>query len=127
MRPLRYAAATAAGLACTAPAAAQRAEVQVSLRPLAPLDAFYLADLVPGTAASRPELLGITLVTVPLTAYNRSPDKVGSAAAQPGAAVTDGGGPAISLEIVVAREAPSPAQIFRGTTDPFVLSVPVRH
>ncbi|HYH82428.1 MAG TPA: hypothetical protein VEX86_21735 [Longimicrobium sp.] len=108
MRPTRHAASRAAALIfCTAsavlaatPAAAQ---VQVTLRPLTPPEAFYVADLLPGSAGVRPDLIGITLL---------SPEGVGRT---------------ISLELTVARESPSPAQIFRGTTDPFVLDQAVRH
>lgn len=104
MLPSRFAAAPAAALAFCAllaapPAAAQ---VQVTLRPLAAPEAFFVADLLPGTSATRADVLGITLVAAP------------------------GTGPTISLEIAVSRESPSPAEIFRGTTGPFVLNTPVR-
>ena len=97
----RYAAFGAAALiVCAAPAAAQ---VQVTLRPLAPLEAFYVADLLPGSPGVRPDLIGITLL---------SPEHAGQT---------------VSLEIVVARESPSPVEIFRGTTGPFVLQEAARH
>jgi hypothetical protein len=107
----RFAAARAAALvACAAlagtPAAAQ---VQLSLRPLAPPQAFFVADLLPGSSGVRPDLIGITLVSSPPTGATASV------------------GETVSLEVVVARESPSPAEIFRGTTDPFVLATPVRH
>ena len=120
MLPSRYAASRAAALiACAALAAAPAAaQVQVTLRPLAPPEAFFVADLMPGSAGARPDLVGITLVMS---------DPAGTATRAGGAAVSAQGGPAISLEITVARESPAPAQIFRGTTDPFVLQQPVRH
>jgi hypothetical protein len=86
-----------AGLA-PAPGAAQ---VQVAIRRLAPVEAIFLADLLPGGTTARPDLLGITLVS-------------------------QGSGPVV-LEVEVARESPSPVQIFRGTTDPFTLQGGVRH
>ena len=103
---------------CGARGRDRAAQVQVTLRPLAPPEAFFVADLMPGSAGARPDLIGITLVTS---------DPTGTAIRAGGAAAGAQGGPAISLEITVARESPSPAQIFRGTTDPFVLTQPVRH
>jgi len=105
MPPHRHAACRAAALVvCTALAATHAAaQVQVTLRPLTPPEAIFLADFLPGSAGVRPDLLGITLVGDGRTA------------------------PTISLEVTVARESPAPAQIFRGTTDPFALSTPVRH
>jgi hypothetical protein len=112
MPPSRYAAFRAAPLIVAAIVAAPAAaQVQVTLRPLAPPEAFFVADLMPGSAGARPDLIGITLVQGPIT----------------GDAARAATGPTISLEITVTRESPSPAQIFRGTTDPFVLSEPVRH
>ncbi|HEU0012930.1 MAG TPA: hypothetical protein VFQ45_04565 [Longimicrobium sp.] len=78
------------------------AQVQVSIRRLAPMEAIFLADLLPGDAGVRPDLLGITLVS-------------------------EGGSPTVVMEIAVEREEPSPLEIFRGTTDPFVVDEPVRH
>lgn len=103
MLPLRHAASRSAALIfCAVLSTPAAAQVQVSLRPLAPPEAFFVADLMPGSAGVRPDLVGITLVS--------------------------GGhvGQTISLEFTVARESPSPAQIFRGTTNPFVLSQAVR-
>jgi len=108
--PSAAALAAFAALAAT-PAAAQ---VQVSLRPLAPPEAFFVADLMPGSGGVRPDLIGITLVAAPTGAAVR-------------AGVAGQAGPTIYLEIIVSRESPSPTQIFRGTTNPFVLDVPVRH
>jgi hypothetical protein len=110
----RYATLGAAALiACAAiagtPAAAQ---VQISVRPLAPPQAFFVADLLPGSTGLRPDLIGITL------ASSLPPGATAGAASV---------GETISLEIVVARESPSPTEIFRGTTDPFVLATPVRY
>ncbi|HET7231651.1 MAG TPA: hypothetical protein VFJ16_16695 [Longimicrobium sp.] len=103
MLPFRHAAPRAAVIFCAALAAVPAAaQVQVSLRPATTPDAFFVADFLPGSTGARPDLVGITLV----------PDRVGQT---------------ISLELVVARESPSPAEIFRGTTDPFVLNQPVRH
>lgn len=76
------------------------AQVQVSIRRLAPVEAIYLADLLPGSAGARPDLLGITLVSQ--------------------------GTGSVVLEVGVARESPSPVEIFRGTTDPFAMQG-VRH
>lgn len=90
----------AAGGVCLAPASGS-AQVQVSIRRLAAVEAIYLADLLPGSAGARPDLLGITLVS-------------------PGAG-------SVVLEVAVARENPSPVEIFRGTTDPFALAAGVRH
>jgi|GEM_PF-1861600 hypothetical protein len=121
MLPNPHAAPRAAALiACVALAAAPAAaQVQVTVRPLAPPEAFFVADLLPGSSAARPDLLGITLVLG---------DPATGAAARTGtAAGAQAAGPTLSLEIAVARESPSPAQIFRGTTDPFVLQQPVRH
>ena len=102
MRSSRYAASRAAALlACAALAAPAAAQVQVSLRPLAPPEAFFVADLMPGSTGARPDLVGITLVS-------------------------DGRPKTLSLEVTVARETPSPTQIFRGTTNPFVLNAAVR-
>lgn len=99
----RYSALRAAALiVCAALATPAAAQVQVTLRPLAPVEAFFVADLLPGNAGVRNDLLGITLL---------SPERVGQT---------------VSLEIVVARESPSPVEIFRGTTNPFVLNVPSR-
>lgn len=84
-----------------APAAA--AQVQVAIRQLAPVEAIFIADLLPGDAALRADLIGITLVN-------------------------SGGQPkTLVMELGVSREDPSPMDIFRGTTDPFVLQEPVRH
>jgi hypothetical protein len=119
MHPTRYAALRAAALiACAALAATPAAaQVQVTLRPLGPPEAFFVADLLPGSSGARPDLIGITLIAGgPATG-----DAVRAATAGAQAA-----GPTLSLEITVARESPSPAQIFRGTTDAFVLSQPVR-
>ncbi len=88
------------GWAALAPAHLS-AQVQVSIRRLAPVEAIFLADLLPGEAGVRPDLLGITLVT-----QSTSP---------------------LVLEVAVSREEPSPLQIFRGTTDPFVVQGGVRH
>ncbi len=105
MLPFRSARSRAAALAICAALAATTAaaQVQVTLRPLAAPEAFYVADFLPGSPGLRPDLLGITLV---------SPGRVGQT---------------ISLEFKVARESPSPAEVFRGTTDPFVLNESVRH
>lgn len=105
MLSLRHTALRAATLAAIAvlagaPAAAQA--VQLTLRPLAPPEAFFVADLLPGSSGARPDLVGITLV----------PARVGQA---------------VSLEVVVSRESPSPVELFRGTTGAFKLSEPVRH
>lgn len=109
--PVPRAAVLVACAALTAtPAAAQ---VQVSLRALAPLEALYVADLVPGSAGARPDLIGITLV-----GSTAAGDAVRAATAVP---------QTISLEIIVARESPAAVEIFRGTTNPFVLNEPVRH
>jgi len=110
----RHAALTAAALLCTPLAATSAAaQVQVTLRALAPPQAFFVADLMPGSSAARPDLIAITLVSSP----------AGEATGRASAAA----GPTISLEINVSRESPSPAQIFHGTTDPFVLATPVRN
>lgn len=101
MRALFRACATlalATGFAGLAPASAS-AQLQVSIRRLAPVEAIYLADLLPGSAGARPDLLGFTLV----------------------------GGGSVVLEVAVARESPSPVEIFRGTTDLFALPDGVRH
>lgn len=90
----------AAGWTALAPASGA-AQVQVSVRRLAPVEAVYLADLLPGDARVRPDFLGITLVAQ--------------------------GSVSVALEVTVAREDPSPVQIFRGTTDPFTLPGGVRH
>jgi hypothetical protein len=90
----------AAGWVCLAPASGS-AQVQVSIRRLASVEAIYLADLLPGSAGARPDLLGITLVSQ--------------------------GTGSVVLEVDVAREHPSPVEIFRGTTDPFALQGGVRH
>jgi hypothetical protein len=105
MLPFRYAALPAAALIASVALAATpaAAQVQLTLRQLAPLEAFYVADLLPGSPGVRPDLVGITLV---------SDGRVGQT---------------VSLEISVARESPSPVQIFRGTTNPFVLQGAVRH
>lgn len=102
MRALLRAAALVlvTGWAGLAPASAA-AQVQVSIRRLAPVEAIFLADLFPGDAGVRPDLLGITLVS-------------------------QGSGAGV-LEVEVARENPSPVEIFRGTTDPFTLPGGVRH
>lgn len=97
LRPLAAAALLAAGTAGSA-----AAQVQVSIRQLAPVEAIFVADLLPGSAGVRPDLLGITLVS-------------------------PGESRPVVLELVVAREEPSPVEIFRGTTDPFVVREPVRH
>jgi hypothetical protein len=81
--------------------ASTSAQVQVSIRRLAAVEAIYLADLLPGSPGARPDLLGITLVAQ--------------------------GSGTVVLEVAVAREAPSPVEIFRGTTDPFALQAGVRH
>jgi len=114
----RLAAPSAAALAALAALAATpaAAQVQVTLRPLTPPEAFFVADLMPGSAGVRPDLIGITLVaTDPTTGAAVR----GSAAGQ--------AGPTISLEVIVARESPSPAQIFTGRTGNFVFDQPVRH
>lgn len=72
------------------------AQAQVAIRLLAPVEALYLADLLPGSASLRPDLLGITLV--------------GQGESRP-----------VVLEVAVAREEPGAVEIFRGTTDPFVV------
>jgi hypothetical protein len=109
----RYAACGSAALLSTVLAIAPaRAQVQVSLRPLAPPEAFYLADLLPGASAARPDLLSITLVAGVPTGYLASVARAGQS---------------ISLELILARESPAPAEIFRGTTNPFELTQPVLH
>lgn len=119
MSPLRCAAPrVAALLACAALAAAPAAaQVQVTLRPLAPPEAFFVADLLPGSSAARPDLIGITLVsstTSPPANTNRGP-------------ATSNLNETISLEVIVSRESPSPLEIFRGTTGAFTMSQPIRH
>ncbi|HVH11623.1 MAG TPA: hypothetical protein VM759_01155 [Longimicrobium sp.] len=104
------------GWAGFAPAPAS-AQVQVSIRRLAPVEAIFLADLVPGSAGLRPDLLGITLIT-----QGNSVDHGGSSAS-----VGQVQSPSLVMTVVVAREDPSPVEIFRGTTDPFVVTEPVRH
>lgn len=102
MPSIRHAAARLAVLTlCACAAAPAAAQVQVTLRPLARPDAFYIADLTPGSAGLRPDLIGITLVA----------ERVGQT---------------ISLDFTAARESPSPAQVFQGNTAPFVLNQPVR-
>lgn len=101
LRAVAAAALPAAWAAWGAPAAA--AQVQVTLRPLAPVEAIFIADLLPGGSALRSDLLGITLVN------------------------PEGQPRTVEMELEVAREDPSPLRIFRGTTDPFVLREPVRH
>lgn len=91
----------AAGWAGLAPAPGS-AQVQVSIRRLAPVEAIFLADLLPGDAGLRPDLLGITLVS------------------------QDASRPVV-MEVAVSREDPSPLDLFRGTTDPFAPREPVRH
>jgi hypothetical protein len=118
MPPDRHSALKAAALAACAVLAATpaAAQVQVTLRPLAPPESFYIADLMPGSPGLRPDLIGITLISNPVTG-----------AAVRAATAPAGAGPTISLEITVARESPSPIQIFQGNTNPFVLDQPVRH
>jgi hypothetical protein len=100
----RFAACGTAALVCAALAAAPgHAQVQVTLRPLAIPEAFYLADLLPGSPSVRPDLLGIALL---------AGERVGQQ---------------VSLELLLTRDNPAPAEIFRGTTDLFVLNQPVRH
>ena len=99
-RALPLAALLAGWAGWNAPAAS--AQVQLSLRLLAPVEAMYVADVLPGSANVRPDLLGITLVS-------------------------QGEPRPVVLELAVARESPAPVQIFRGTTDPFVIEEPVRH
>lgn len=82
-------------------ATAAAAQTQVSIRLLAAAEAIYVADLLPGSADLRPDLLGITLAG-------------------------QGDNRPVVLELTVARENPSPVEIFRGTTDPFVIGEPVR-
>jgi hypothetical protein len=91
----------ASGWAGLAPASAT-AQVQVSIRRLAPVEAIFLADLLPGGPGARAELLGITLLS-------QDPSL------------------AVVMELAVARVDPSPLELFRGTTDPFVAREPVRH
>jgi hypothetical protein len=93
--------ALASGWAGLAPASAS-AQVQVSIRRLAPVEAIFLADLLPGSPGARPDLLGITLLS------------------------QDASLPVV-MEVAVARVDPSPLDLFRGTTDPFVAREPVRH
>lgn len=90
----------ASGWTGLAPAPAS-AQVQVTIRRLAPVEAIYLADLLPGSPGTRPDLLGVTLVSQ--------------------------GAASVVLEVKVEREDPSPVEIFRGTTDPFALQAGVRH
>jgi hypothetical protein len=101
---LRAVPAAALLIACAvwnAPAAT--AQVQVTLRQLAPVEAIFIADLLPGRAELRSDLLGITLI---------NPES------QPRT---------LEMELAVSREDPSPVELFRGTTEPFVLREPVRH
>ena len=98
---------------------ARAAQVQVTLRPLAPPEAFFVADLLPGSSAARPDLLGITLVL--------SDPATGAAAWAGTAAAPSRRAHHLAGDHAWRRESPSPAQIFRGTTDPFVLNQPVRH
>ena len=60
-RALPLAALLAGWAGWNAPAAS--AQVQLSLRLLAPVEAMYVADVLPGSANVRPDLLGITLVS----------------------------------------------------------------
>ncbi|HET7464248.1 MAG TPA: hypothetical protein VFJ82_23525 [Longimicrobium sp.] len=102
MQPIPNAARRSAALiVCALAATPAAAQVQVTLRPLTPPETFYVADLVPGNTAARPDLIGITLVA----------ERVGQT---------------VSLELTAARESPSPVEIFRGSTAPFVLNQPVR-
>lgn len=110
--------AVAAGGLALAPAPAA-AQVQVTVRRLAPVEAIYLADLLPGRAGARLDLLGITLLATD------GPDVGGRASVHAGGQTAGSG--ALVLEVSVAREEPAPAEIFRGTTDPFVLQESVRH
>jgi hypothetical protein len=121
MPSTRYAVSrTVALLACAAlTGSTAAAQVQITLRPLAPPQAFFVADLLPGSGGLRPDLIGITLIASdPAAGAVRAGAPAGSAAAV---------GQSISLEVKVARESPSPVEVFRGTTDPFVLQTPVRH
>ncbi|HEU0054975.1 MAG TPA: hypothetical protein VFQ39_17435 [Longimicrobium sp.] len=121
LRSLAAAAVPAVWAALAVPAAAQ---VTVSLRPLGPVEALYVADLLPGSTGSRPDFLGITLfldgTAIPPGQTTRAPSSR-AMAAQAGRQVP------VVLELKVAREDPSPIEIFRGTTDAFVLDQPVRH
>jgi hypothetical protein len=89
------------------------AQVQVSIRRLAAVEAIYLADLLPGSPGTRPDLLGITLVSqgAGSTSMRLEPGPAGAVEAAT----------SVVLEVEVAREEPSPVEIFRGTTDPFAL------
>lgn len=91
----------ATGWAAVAPAPGS-AQVQVSIRRLAPVEAIFVSDLLPGSAGLRPDLLGITLISQDASR-------------------------AVVMEVRVARETPRPLEIFRGTTDPFIPRDPVRH
>jgi hypothetical protein len=91
----------ATGWAGLAPAAGS-AQVQVSIRRLAPVEAIFVSDLLPGSPGVRPDLFGITLISQDVS--------------RP-----------VVMEVVVARESPPPLELFRGTTDPFVPGEHVRH
>jgi hypothetical protein len=75
---------------------------RLDLRLLAPVDALYVASLVPGSGASRPELFGVTL-------SNDTPEPVH-----------------VVLAMSLARERPAPMQLYRGVTRPFLLAPGVR-
>lgn len=74
------------------------AQVAVSVQWLYPMETLYLADLSGYTQSRQPEFLSVSLL---------------NGAAQP---------QQIVLEVTFDRLRPSSAQIFLGTTDPFVLS-----
>lgn len=89
--------------AAASQAAAQVAgEFQVTIRALLPVEALYLADLVPGRSAAQPDIFGITLLN-------------------PTGEPTE-----VVLDLAAAREHPDPIEILRGSTHPFILEGPIR-
>jgi hypothetical protein len=78
-----------------APAAS--AQVRVSVQWLYPIESLYLADLSPYTVGAQPEFLSINLL-------NGATQQT------------------VRLEVTLSRERPTASQIFRGTTDPFVVT-----
>lgn len=79
------------------------AQVQVSIKTLYPVETIYIADVTPNNASAHPDIFDITLIN-------------GST-----------GNQTVVLQLSVARIQPTRAEIFQGTTNPFVLNVPVRH
>lgn len=90
----------AAVSALPATAAEAAAQVGATIQWVAPVEAVYVADLTPQGASRNPDFIAVTLTT--------------------------SGSQTVVMELSARMESPDRFQIVRGTTDPFLVTGPVR-